>query len=179
MPLPVGYLHQKKDLGNGTIGSVQHYEVETMTAGADINFGVGVTVQNDQVITANQAPIVGIAIKRDYVLGDDYTSIKNDHWVKGEKIGVLWQGAVAVPITADVNRLDPATVNADGTFKPAESGDKVVGRFITAGDKDRTAIVHVNLTDMGTENAGTTPSSPAPSSGSDSGSGSPAPSTGH
>lgn len=166
MPLPVGRLYQKKDLGNGTIGSVQHYEVETMTAGADINFGVGVTIQNGQVVTATQAPIVGIALKRDYALGNDYTAIKNDHWVKGEKISVLWLGAVAVPITEDVNRLDPATINSDGTFKLAGSGDKVVGRFITAGDKDSTAIVHVNLTDMGTESTSTAPVSSLPSGSS-------------
>lgn len=66
-----------------------------------------------------------------------------------------------MPITEDVDRLDQATVNADGTFRPAKSGEQVVGRFLTAGDANSTAIVDVNLTDMGTVGDGVT-SAPNP-----------------
>lgn len=156
MPLPIGQLYQKKELGNGTIGSLKQYSVYTVTAGADINYGIAVAIQDEKAVVATKAPIYGITIKRDYAIGHSYDDIENDHWLQGEKIGVLRQGSVSVPITEDVDRLDQATVNADGTFRPAKSGEQVVGRFLTAGDANSTAIVDVNLTDMGTVGDGVT-----------------------
>lgn len=161
MPLPIGQLYQKKELGNGTIGSLKQYSVYTVTAGADINYGIAVAIQDEKAVVATKAPIYGITIKRDYAIGHSYDDIENDHWLQGEKIGVLRQGSVSVPITEDVDRLDQATVNADGTFRTAKSGEQVVGRFLTAGDANSTAIVDVNLTDMGTVGDGVT-SAPNP-----------------
>lgn len=150
MGIPVGSFYQKKELGNGTIGSIESNTVNTITAGEDIAFGIALDIKSGQAVKATKAPIFGIAIKRLYVEGDDYDALPDDHWYAGEKIGAVRKGAVAVPITADVNRYDAAAVNADGTFKPAGAGDQIVGRFITDGDANKTAIVQIELTDMGT-----------------------------
>lgn len=150
MGIPVGSFYQKKELGNGTIGSIESNTVNTITAGEDIGFGIALDIKNGQAVVATKAPIFGIAIKRLYIEGDDYDALPDDHWYEGEKIGAVRKGAVAVPITADVDRYDAAAVNADGTFKPAGAGDQIVGRFITDGDAGKTAIVQIELTDMGT-----------------------------
>ncbi|RXF59503.1 hypothetical protein ERD32_02065 [Lactobacillus crispatus] len=156
MPLPVGQLGQKKELGNGTIGSLKDYSIYTVTAGTDINYGLALDVKDGQAVVATKTPIYGISVKRAYVIGHDFDAIEGDHWLKGEKMGALRQGSVSVPITEDVDRLDQATINVDGTFRPAKPGEQVVGRFITAGNANSTAIVDVNLTDMGTTGTGTT-----------------------
>lgn len=158
MPLPIGELYQKKELGNGTIGSLKGYSIYTVKAGSDLNYGVAVSIQDGEAVVATKAPIYGITVKRAYVIGHSYDDIKDDHWLQGEKIGVLRLGSVSVPITEDVDRLDQATINADGTFRTAKPGEPVVGRFLTSGDADSTAIVDVNLTDMGTVGNGATSS---------------------
>lgn len=161
MPLPVGQLYQKKELGNGTIGSLKDYSIYTVTAATDIDYGVALDIQDKQAVIATKAPIYAISVKRAYVIGHSYDDIENDHWLKGEKIGALRRGSVSVPITEDVDRLDQATINADGTFRPAKPGEPVVGRFITAGNANGTAIVDVNLTDMGTTGTGATVDKPS------------------
>ena len=148
MPIPVGTYYQKKELGNGTVATIENNVVDTVTAGEEINFGVAVNVKDGKAVTATSAPILGIAIKRDYIDGDDYNALPDDKFKPGEKIAVLRKGGISVPITTDVSRYDFATVNSDGTFKTAGAGDGVVGRFKTDGYAGKTAIVQVELTDM-------------------------------
>lgn len=152
MPIPTGSYFQKKALGNGTVSTIEGTTVNTIDAAEEIGFGCAVDIKNGKAVVATKAPIFGIAVKRDWTDAEHYFTddIQKDKWHVGETIGALRKGGVSVPITADVNRYDPATVNIDGTFKPATTGDQVVGRFLTAGDAGSTAIVQVNITDMGT-----------------------------
>ena len=62
MPLPIGQLYQKKELGNGTIGSLKNYSVYTVTAGVDVNYGIAVAIQDEKAVVATKAPIYGITI---------------------------------------------------------------------------------------------------------------------
>lgn len=171
MALPIGSMYQQKALGNGVIGSLESNDpTDVVTAGEDIPFGVALDIKGGKAVVATKAPIFGIAMKRDYAIGNDYNAIKDDHYYKGEKISAVRKGGISVPITEDVNRYDQATVNNDGTFRPARSGEPVVGRFITNGDSGSTAIIQIELTDMGTTGTGASSSSPAPSAPSSSGS---------
>lgn len=156
MALPVGQLGQKKELGNGTIATIQNYQVDAIQAGDDIGYGIALDVKDGQAVVATKAPIFGISLKRGYAIGHDYDAIENDHWYEGEKIGALRKGGVAVPITEDVDLYDQATINNDGTFRAAKPGEPVVGRFLTKGNANSTATVEVNITDMGTTGVGTT-----------------------
>lgn len=172
MPLPIGRQYQKRALGNGTIGSLEDNTVNIITAATDIPFGVALDIKDGKAVVATKAPIFGIAMKRDYAMGDDFNAIKDDHYYAGEKISAVRKGGISVPITEDVDRYDQATVNADGTFRPAKSGEPVVGRFITNGDADSTAIIQIELTDMGTTGAGTDQSNdPTPNLGTNNNSG--------
>ena len=148
MPIPVGTYYQKKELGNGTVATIENNVVDTVTAGEEINFGVAVNIKDGKAVTATSVPIMGIAIKRNRIDGDDYNALPDDKFKVGELIGVLRKGGISVPITTDVSRYDFATVNSDGTFKTAGTGDSVVGRFKTDGYAGKTAIVQVELTDM-------------------------------
>lgn len=161
MPIPVGKLYQKKELGNGTVATVEDNTVDTVTAGADINFGAPVDIQNGKAVTATKAPIFGIAVKRSWIEGEHYYDLDKDHWYQGEQVGVLRKGGIQVPVSDDVNRYDQATVNADGTFKTVANGDQVVGRFTTDGNKGESATIQVNLTDMGVAQAGSASNTPA------------------
>lgn len=178
MPIPVGRLYQKKHLGNGTVATVEDNTVNTVQAGADINFGVGISLQPDAngkmvAVTAKSAPIFGIAIKRNRINGDDYDAIPNDHFLEGEVFGALRKGGISVPVSEDVSRYENATVDADGSFRVAKAGEQVVGVFLTDGnaltqgdDDSGTAIVQVNLTDMVVPSAGTQSTTPATNSNS-------------
>lgn len=174
MPIPVGRQYQKKELGNGTVGTTENNVINTITAGEDINYGVGVVIKDHKAVTATKAPILGIAIRRDFTWGEHYSDIEKDHWYEGEKVGVMRKGGVSVPITTDVDRWDEAAVNADGTFKTAGASDPVIGHFITDGNAGSTAILTIELADtqiastaqsVSTPTAPTTPSNPSSQSG--------------
>ena len=111
MPIPVGTYYQKKELGNGTVATIENNVVDTVTAGEEINFGVAVNIKDGKAVTATSAPIMGIAIKRNRIDGDDYNALPDDKFKAGELIGVLRKGGISVPITTDVSRYDFATVN--------------------------------------------------------------------
>lgn len=151
MPIPTGSYYQKKALGNGTVSTIEGNTVNVVTASEEIGFGCAVDIKNGKAVVATKAPIFGIAIKRDWTDAEHYFTddVQKDKWHMGEKFGALRKGGISVPISADVNRYDQATVDSDGTFKPAGASDQVVGRFLTAGDAGSTAIVQVNITDMG------------------------------
>lgn len=151
MPIPTGSYYQKKALGNGTVSTTEGNTINTIGAAEEIGFGCAINIENGKAVVATKAPIFGIAVKRDWTDAEHYFTddVQKDKWHVGETLGALRKGGVSVPITADVNRYDSATVNEDGTFKPATTGDQVIGRFLTAGDAGSTAIVQVNITDMG------------------------------
>ena len=46
MPIPVGTYYQKKELGNGTVATIENNVVDTVTAGEEINFGVAVNIKD-------------------------------------------------------------------------------------------------------------------------------------
>lgn len=156
MPLPIGRQYQKRELGNGTIGSYEDNVIDAIKAAEKIPFGVALDVNADgEAIVATKAPIFGIAMKRDYAIGDDFNAIENDQYYAGEQVPAVQKGGISVPITEDVNRYDQATVNTDGTFRPAKQDEPVVGRFITNGDAGSTAVIQIALTAMGTTGVGT------------------------
>lgn len=174
MPLPIGSQYQKRELGNGTIGSYEDNVIDAIKAAEDIPFGVALDVNADgHAVVATKAPIFGIAMKRDYAIGDDFNAIKDDHYYAGERIPAVQKGGISVPITEDVNRYDQATVNTDGTgtFRSAKQGEPVVGRFITNGDANNTAIIQIALTAMGTTGVGTPANNPGSSNNGNSGTG--------
>lgn len=173
MGIPTGSYYQKKALGNGTVATIESNTVNTITASEEIGFGCAVDIKDGMAVVATKAPIFGIAIKRIWADGEHFTNdaIQEDKWHKGETFGVLRKGGISVPITTDVNRYDPAAINADGSFKLASANDQIVGRFLTAGDADSTAIVQVNITDTGTGTASTGSNSGSSSQTSNSGQG--------
>ncbi len=168
MPIPTGSYFQKKALGNGTVSTIEGNTINTIDAAEEIGFGCAINIENGKAVVATKAPIFGIAIKRDWTDAEHYFTddIQKDKWHVGETLGALRKGGVSVPITADVNRYDPATVNEDGTFKPATAGDQVIGRFLTAGDAGSTAIIQVNITDMSPTNSNGTNTNPTNNNGS-------------
>ena len=83
MPIPVGTYYQKKELGNGTVATIENNVVDTVTAGEEINFGVAVNIKDGKAVTATSAPIMGIAIKRNRIDGDDYNALPDDKFKAG------------------------------------------------------------------------------------------------
>lgn len=158
MAIPDGTLYTDGHLSAGTVE--RQYEVLTENAGADINFGAGVVLVNGKVQPATKAPIYGVALKRTYVNGDHFfdATVDGDHWNKGEDLGVLTDGTVNVPVSADVDRGELATVDADGNFKPT-TGTDAVGRFLSSADKGSTARLLVRARFNGTATGGADPDS--------------------
>ena len=54
-------------------------------------------------------------------------------------------GTVFVPISEDVDRGESATVDANGTFKPAAANDVVVGIFTSSGNAGSTAELQTRV----------------------------------
>ena len=163
MAIPDGTLYHGGPHSAGSPADVfDDHTVNTEHAGDAINFGSAVVLKDGDAVTASQAPIYGIALKRTYVDAADLTeeSINNDKWKAGETLGVAREGTWWVPISEDVNRGDNATVDANGKFKPASSSDKIVGMFLSDGDKGSTATVQIRVQlEAGVStNSSTTPS---------------------
>lgn len=162
MAIPDGKLYSDGTLSAGTVATIEDSIVNTESAGADINFGAGVVLQGGKVVPATQAPIYGVALKRTYINGDHFydATIDGDHWEAGENLGVLRLGTISVPISADVERGENATVDAQGNFKPAGASDTVVGVFLSDGNNGGTAALQTSIQlASGTSSAGSTSSS--------------------
>ena len=101
------------------------------------------------MVRANSSHIYGVALRRQHINGDhlypDPNSMASDHYYSGEYISILRDGNVAVPISEDVNSRENAAVDANGNFKTAGTGDKIVGVFLSSGDKGKTAIVNLTI----------------------------------
>lgn len=147
MAIPDGKLYSDGTLSAGTVATIEDSIVNTESAGADINFGAGVVLQNGKVVPATKAPIYGVALKRTYINGDHFydATIDGDHWEAGENLGVLRLGTISVPISDDVDRGENATVDAQGNFKPAGASDTVVGVFLSDGNKGGTASMQTSI----------------------------------
>lgn len=145
--IPDGKMYMEDELGAGMIASIEDYTALTEQTGADVGFGYGVIIQNGKVIPAAKGPIFGVALRRNWANVDHFydSDIKNDKFTTGETITVLRDGIVAVPITADVNAGENAAVDANGGFKPAATGDTVVGVFVGNGDKGNTARLQTRI----------------------------------
>lgn len=148
MPIPDGTLYHDGHLSAGTVE--RQFEVLTEDAGADIPFGAGVVLVNGQVQPATKAPIYGVALKRTYINGDHFYDdiIESDHWNKGEALGVLTDGTINVPVSANVDRGELATVDANGLFKPT-TGSDAVGRFLSSADAGSTARLMIRAQSAG------------------------------
>lgn len=167
--IPDGKLYMDGELGAGTVATIEDAKVNTEMAGADVGFGQGVVVKDGKAAPATKGPIYGIALKRTYVNGDHFLdeTIQGDKWKAGEVLGVLREGTIAVPLSADVNKGENATVDNNGNFKPAGASDPVVGFFVSAGNQGGTAnmqttiqLANSNVTGNGLE---TVPATPATS----------------
>lgn len=147
MAIPDGKLYSDGTLSAGTVATIEDSIVNTESAGANINFGAGVVLQDGKVVPATKAPIYGVALKRTYINGDHFydATIDGDHWKAGENLGVLRLGTISVPISDDVDRGENATVDAQGNFKPAGASDTVVGVFLSDGNKGGTASMQTSI----------------------------------
>ena len=126
--IPDGRLYHDDPLSAGTVASpFEPTAVNTEHAGAEIAYGV--------------------ALKRTSVHGFELTeeAIEGDKWKEGETLGVLRDGTVFVPISEDVDRGEIATVDANGTFKPASANDVVVGIFTSSGNAGSTAELQTRV----------------------------------
>lgn len=158
MGIPNGTMYHDGHLSAGTVE--RGYEVLTESAGADIPFGAGVVFKDGNVVPATKAPIYGVAVKRSYLDVDHFydKDIENDKWHAGEALGVLTDGTINVPVSADVDRGQLATVDAKGLFKPTTGSDAVVGRFLSSADNGSTARVLVRAQFAGTATGSADPS---------------------
>ncbi|RVU70168.1 hypothetical protein EJK17_09050 [Lactobacillus xujianguonis] len=151
MAIPDGQLYGEPDLGAGQSATNDVLTNKTFTeqAGGDIDYGQAVVIKDGLVVRANKSHIYGVALRRQHINGDhlypDANSMASDHYYKGEWISILRDGNVAVPLSADVNARENAAVDENGNFKVAGAGDKVVGVFLTEGNKGKTAIVSITL----------------------------------
>ncbi|RVU70018.1 MULTISPECIES: DUF2190 family protein [Lactobacillus] len=147
MPIEDPTLYSKRFIGPGRIATLEPYRVNVETAGADIKFGQAVVIKNGVVIPATKAPIYGIALNRDWTSSLDFIQkeMDQDHYSKGQALDVLRDGTISVTVSADVNRGENATVDADGNFKPAGASDKVVGVFLSAANKDEVARLQTRI----------------------------------
>ena len=151
MAIPDGTLYGDPTLGAGQLATndVLTNKIFTEQAGGDIDYGQGVVIQDGLVVRANSSHIYGVALRRQHINGDhlypDPNSMASDHYYSGEYISILRDGNVAVPISEDVNSRENAAVDANGNFKTAGTGDKIVGVFLSSGDKGKTAIVNLTI----------------------------------
>lgn len=163
MPIQDPTLYSKRFIGPGRIATLEPYRVNVETAGADIKFGQAVVIKNGVVVPAAKAPIYGISLNRDWTSSIDFVQkeMDEDHYSKGQALDVLRDGTISVNVSADVNRGENATVDADGNFKPAGASDKVVGVFLSAANKGEVARLQTRIQfDHG--NADDTANNPAP-----------------
>lgn len=151
MAIPDGTLYGDPTLGAGQLATndVLTNKIFTEQAGGDIDYGQGVVIKDGLVVRANSSHIYGVALRRQHINGDhlypDPNSMASDHYYSGEYISILRDGNVAVPISEDVNSRENAAVDANGNFKTAGTGDKIVGVFLSSGDKGKTAIVNLTI----------------------------------
>ncbi|MBP2057889.1 hypothetical protein J2Z60_001064 [Lactobacillus colini] len=140
-------LYSDGNLSAGKIATLENYSINTVTAGADLKFGQAVVIKDGLAVPATKAPIFGVVLKRQWTESIDFVpeEMENDHWYKGNAVDVLRDGTIAVPISEDVNENENATVDADGNFKAASAGDKIVGVFLSSGDKGNTAILQTRV----------------------------------
>ena len=145
MAIPVNDFYTPASLGAGHIASMQDVTANSEIAGAAIEYGQAVTLTDGKAVPATAAPIYGIAIQRGYMNADRFAEVKTDTWLTGEALGVLRSGTIAVPISADVDKGDGATIDADGKFKPIADGETPVGIFTSAGNSGDTAFLQTSL----------------------------------
>ena len=151
MAIPDGTLYGDPTLGAGQLATndVLTNKIFTEQAGGDIDYGQGEVIKDGLVVRANSSHIYGVALRRQHINGDhlypDPNSMASDHYYSGEYISILRDGNVAVPISEDVNSRENAAVDANGNFKTAGTGDKIVGVFLSSGDKGKTAIVNLTI----------------------------------
>lgn len=140
-------LYSDGNLSAGKIATLEDYRINTATAGADIKFGQAVVLKDGLAVPASKAPIFGIVLKRQYTSSIDFiqSEMDKDHWSEGEAVDILRDGTISVPISDDVNEGENATVDADGNFKAAGTSDKIVGVFLSAGNKGATAILQTRI----------------------------------
>lgn len=147
--IPDGELYHNNPLSAGTVASpFEPTAVNTEHAGAEIAYGGAVNLQDGKVVPAtNGQSFYGVALKRTSVHGVELTeeAIEGDKWKEGETLGVLRDGTVFVPISEDVDRGESATVDANGTFKPAAANDVVVGIFTSSGNAGSTAELQTRI----------------------------------
>ena len=145
--IPDGKLYMDGQLGAGTVATLEDSSVNTLTAGGPIGFGTAVTIKDGKAVQAAGAPISGVALKRTYMNANHFyqEDIDNDKWGEGEVLGVLRDGTIAVPVSADADAQENATVDANGQFKPAGASDTVVGVFLSSANAGETAQLQTRI----------------------------------
>lgn len=147
MAIPDGELYNSGQLAAGQLATIERATINTEQAGADIGFGQGVAIANGAVVPATGGNIFGVALRRTYLNADHLTqeNIDADKWHAGEMLGVVREGTVQVPISADVEMNENAAVDQDGNFKPAGASDTVVGVFLNASNAGGTARMQTRI----------------------------------
>lgn len=147
MGIPDGQLYGNPELGAGEIATIENAVITTEQAGADVGYGQGIQIKNGQIVPATSGNIYGIAVRRTHLNADHLTpeNIANDKWYQGEWLGVVRDGTVAVPISADVNARENAAIDKNGNFKSAGPSDTVVGVFLSSGNAGGTARLQTRI----------------------------------
>lgn len=147
MGIPDGQLYGNPELGAGEIATIERATITTEQAGADVGYGQGVQIKNGQVVPATTGNIYGIAVRRTHLNADSLTpeNVANDKWHQGEWLGIVREGTVAVPISADVNARESAAVDKSGNFKVAGPSDTIVGVFLSSGNNGGTARLQTRI----------------------------------
>lgn len=147
MAIPINGIYMDGHLGAGKPATTETQTVNSEIAGAAIKYGQAVTLTDDKLQPAAAAPIYGVALSRSYLNADRFTDDDktNDAWETGEAVGVLREGTIAVPVSADVNKGEGATVDANGLFAPATDATTAVGIFQSDANSGETAFLQTNL----------------------------------
>lgn len=160
MGIPVQGLYMSDDIGYGQVSRLENSSINSNEAAESIAFGVAVNLDGNKVRVAKKAPVYGVAIRRSYTKSEYFKEdeMENDTWTEGDVVGVLRDGTVKVHLSGDVKQGETATIDANGYFKTATSGDVGVGTFMSDGRSGKGAEVQIRVA---VPTIDVTPSTPA------------------
>ncbi|CAM3083544.1 hypothetical protein SAMN04487792_1551 [Lactobacillus bombicola] len=171
MAIPDGTFYQGQQIGFGKPATLEPNITNSDTAGAEIKYGQAVNFDsNGKVVPATHAPIYGVAWAKQYV--DGYAVNEETkaaaRWHTGETVSVMRDGTIEVCATEDVNKNTPATVDANGNFKMADTNDFVVGLFRTAANAGEGVDLQIRITNAQPQSVAPTSQSAQPKQGGNS-----------
>lgn len=148
--VPEGTGYVSGQLGAGQIATNQPNVINSLPVTSPLGFGVAVKQTGGVASLATAAAdVFGISLKRNYLQSFDTPDV--EQWAAGQDVPVMRMGSVVVQISSDVKSGDLATIDANGLFKTAATGDAVIGQFtddgafVADGSSVSTAPIQINL----------------------------------